>query len=174
MKRPILGVIGLAAGLSTMVLFGPSGSAQQNPTSPAPGKAPSVVPYEVEAGPGVVSTATDGPAVRPNHPPFSQIPPAKMPDPSAPRLASTGPGAVIGRNSRTGRIVRGTAREAATLSEALALGGGYAGADGGGGLSDQLAGMSGSMSIISTATRATAPWRMNVKLVAQASDGNFW
>jgi CARDB len=174
MNRPILGVIGLAAGLSTMVLFGPSGSAQQNPTSPAPGKAPSVSAYEVEAGPGIVSMATDGPAVRPNHPPFSQIPPAKMPDPSDPRRASTGPGAVIGRDSRTGRILQGTARQAATLSEALSQGGGYGGADGGGGQSDQLAGMSGPMSIISEAQRATAPWRMNVKLVAQASDGNFW
>jgi hypothetical protein len=118
----------------------------------------------------------DAPAAAPNHPPIDQIPAMPMPDLAARPPASRGPGSAVMHDGRTGQTW--TLRGSGTGAEeaGLVLGGGYTGPDGPDlNASDIVrpATLSSDMSLISTATRAVAPWRMNVKLVLRFGSSYF-
>ena len=159
----------LGTGLAAVMMLGVTGEAQRgSPPAPEP-VTPTIQAEEIASIRAQFAPGADGPAERPNHPPLDQIPPRRMPDEAAAaaRRAAAGPLRMVGRDLVTGRTIVGPERTASALANTQSQGGGYAGADGRAGVSDidQQATMSGSMSVISTASRATPPWRMNVKVV---------
>ena len=103
------------------------------PTQPPEGEVPSVEATEVEqVVPPVFRAADDGPPLRPNHPPIAQIPPMPMPQPQEMEGAPPEPGAGVYRNAVTGETII-SQHDHAALPGGSGQGGGYDGADGGGG-----------------------------------------
>jgi hypothetical protein len=137
------------------------------PTQPPQGGVPSVEATELEQSvPPVFREADDGPALRPNHPPIDQIPPMPMPQPQETGEPPTGPGAGAYYNAVTGETIIAPLDDAG-LPGGFGQGGGYNGADGGGGRELLPATFYDMYEISNT---GDFPWRMNVKLVIRFVD----
>ena len=118
--------------------------------------------------------STHGPAAAPNHPPIDQVPPMPMPNNpnwNAARPATSDPGQGVFYDAKTGQETRAPMNFQAAAAS-YAMGGGYPGADGGIG-SEQLPASMGTMTLLSAATRATFPYRMNVKLLMRFGSSYF-
>jgi hypothetical protein len=152
------------------VMVGGDALAQGLP-SPPPGPAPTVTATETQAMTPQFTAGTDAPAPRPNHPPISEIPPMPMPNdrPGILNLpASEGPGQGVIHDLRTGETILVPAEPGPAL-EGFQRGGGYAGADGGGGTENWAASFSPMIHMTNT---QDFPWRMNVKVVMRF--GTAW
>ena len=144
------------------------------------GPAPAVAATEVAAeGPAAFRFSNDAAAAVPNHPPIHLIPPRPMPafdevKQTAAAATNANPGNGVLFDVRTRKTAVFDANFAGA-KEGWFAGGGASGADGGGGQGDleAPASMSGSMSVISAASRALHPWRMNVKLVLRFGASYF-
>ena len=143
--------------------------AKDVPDGPAPAVEATAVATEA---PAVFRFSSDAPAAVPNHPPIHLIPPMPMPPfdevSNAERTALGDPGRGVLFDIRT----RQTALFDANFTGAKVgwfAGGGASGADGGAGQGDleSPASMSAPMILITDASRAVHPWRMNVKLVGR-------
>ena len=167
--------------LVSCVVAAAAGAAAQDvgpPDLPA-GPAPVIDATLVAAGgQAAFRQSTDAPAPAPNHPPIYLIPPRPMPPFDEVGATSVAKGGDPGRGILFDVRTRKTALFDANFSEAKAgffAGGGWTGADGGGGAGDleSPASMSVAMSVVSAATRAAHPWRMNVKLVERWGSNYF-
>lgn len=143
-------------------------------SGPAPTAQASEIPSASQAS---YRESADQPFARPNHPPIATIPPMPMRSPYDPTrqaaAPAVGPGYAVGYNPATRQALQLPVDTRASLSE-FRQGGGYRGADGGPG-EEQItpATMSGSMSLLSDATRATFPYRMNAKIVMRFGSSYF-
>ncbi|HEY2942985.1 MAG TPA: CARDB domain-containing protein [Vicinamibacteria bacterium] len=167
----------MIAALFTLGLASTSApvSSQQIERKDVPdGPAPTVEAVEIEGAKGLFHASPDRPAAIPNHPPIDQIPPMPMPELAPDRPPAPGPGAGVLYDPRTGKT-REMPAELRDVAKEFAMGGGYTGADGGAGDLDinRPATMSGGMTLQSAATRATFPWRMNVKVVMRFGTSYF-
>ena len=155
--------------MSLAVATAASAGGQNNP-----GPAPSVTAIDSGVPAEPFHPSTHGPVAAPNHPPIGQVPPMPMPNNpnwGAARPANSGPGQGIVYNAATGQEVRGPLNPEAAAA-AYTTGGGYPGADGGIG-NEQMPASMGSMSLLSAATRAAFPYRMNVKLLMRFGNSYF-
>ena len=164
--------------LSCLVLAASGALAQETRPKDVPdGPVPSVDATEAAStGPVVFRLSPDRPAAVPSHPPLGQIPPKPMPDMAARSTASSGPGSAVLHDSRTGQTWTLPASAPAAAPSGVVLGGGYSGPDG----PDPAPGdvvrpatLTGAMTLISPAARATDPWRMNVKLALRFGSSYF-
>jgi hypothetical protein len=169
----------LASVASCLVLGAsvPIAAQEVRPKDAPDGPAPSVEAQEAAAtGPVQFHSSPDLPAAVPNHPPIQLIPPMPMPNTEEQGAVSTssGPGKGILIDTRT-RKTREFDPGFSVVKEGASMGGGYAGADGGSSVDESMlpATLSGPFSLISAASRATDPWRMNVKLVLRFGTSYF-
>jgi len=140
-------------------------------TGPPEGKVPSVEAEEVEEGVPLFQEGEDKPLPRPTHPPIHQIPPMPMPaEPPQGRGMPLEPGVGIIHDLKTGKTI--TVPNNLTIPNDTLMqdqGGGYSGADGGGGIENLLTSFGTMIRIESV---EDFPWRMNVKLVMRF--GSDW
>lgn len=154
--------------VSCLVLGTGFGAAAQEikPKDLPDGPAPTTEATETEGGLTQFRVSSDAPAAVPNHPPIALIPPMKMPTPGKSRGTASGPGkgVIFDLQTRKSFEIGGQTSE---VKDGLFMGGGYSGADGGSGLEEALQPDSPSapFTLLSAATRAADPWRMNVKVV---------
>jgi CARDB len=155
--------------MSLAVATAASAGGQNNP-----GPAPSVTAIDSGVPAEPFHPSTHGPVAAPSHPPIGLVPPMPMPNNpnwGAARPANSGPGQGVVYNATTGQEVRGPLNPEAAAA-AYTTGGGYPGADGGIG-NEQMPASMGSMSLLSAATRAAFPYRMNVKLLMRFGNSYF-
>ncbi len=179
--RRVSAVHCLLAGVVSCVALGagPLASAQEVRPKDAPdGPAPAVEATEAAAAGSVLFRPSADPAATvPNHPPIHLIPPMPMPtfaEDEGTAAAGSGPGSGVLFDLKTRRVTE-SAGGLRAVTEGFVMGGGYSGADGGSSVDESLlpASPSGSHSLISIAERATAPWRMNVKVVMRFGASYF-
>ncbi|HEY7169705.1 MAG TPA: CARDB domain-containing protein [Vicinamibacterales bacterium] len=165
----IVGIVLWCIALAPAVLNGQSASGQKA------GPAPTVTAQEMAALTEYsYRVSNDPPARVPNHPPIDQVPPKPMPnnpDWSAAKPANSSPGQGVIYNPATRQQVLAPLDFQAAKA-AFAAGGGYNGADGGQGYESTPATMGG-MTLLSAATRAQFPYRMNVKLLMRWGTSYF-
>jgi hypothetical protein len=169
----------LGSVVSCLVLGAGVTSAQEVRPKDAPdGPAPAVEATEAAAaGPVLFRASPDRPAAVPNHPPIHLIPPMPMrseAEDEGTAAASSGPGRGVLYDLKTKKASE-FASSFQAVTEGFVMGGGYSGADGGSSEDESMrpASPSGSHSLISTANRAIAPWRMNVKVVMRFGASYF-
>lgn len=159
-----------ASVVSCLVLGAAVGAAAQavKPKDAPDGPVPVIEATETAAGTAQFRVSPDGPAAVPNHPPIALIPPMRMPSQDRGHdgaNTSQGPGKGVIFDVRTRKSFEIPVKPSEP-KDGLFMGGGYSGADGGGSLEESLTeSPSGPFTLLSAATRAADPWRMNVKVV---------